>query len=123
MKVLKTVLALVAPAVTGALAIPSVASAYDCPRGALCAWQHDSYRGDKFVTYGYSGNWPDWIENQDSSWYNNGYSGNYGYAKIYAGNYGLWPQTLCIAPGVLIWHHDGANDRGSSNYWGRNCAW
>ncbi len=55
---------------------PAQAAPNGCASGALCVYWDTFYRGSKYQFFGSNSSWAAWaIENDDSSWFNNGTSG------------------------------------------------
>lgn len=120
----KTLLTVIASAILGSTAVaavPATASAgtEDCPRGSFCAWRYTGYRGDIFRASGddmYWGN--NWINNRDSSWFNNGISepGNRDIVAVYTGYY-EFGDYFCLDPGEKMSSSTKFDNRGSSHGW------
>jgi Peptidase inhibitor family I36 len=93
-----------------ARAVPS-----DCPAGALCVYWYANYGAPRFKFFDRNASWQYWtIEDDDSSWCNNGTTGRL--ARVWTGrNFtGAWQK---FARGAC-WPHDADYDnRGSSNDW------
>lgn len=119
-------------ATLGVLALPGVASAgtANCPRGYFCAWLHAGYEGERFAWYGYDGYWANNVQNgvninnQSSSWHNNGISGPGipSYVRVFDGFYGTGRYLICLRPGASSSYiSPEVNDKPSSHYWRYGC--
>jgi peptidase inhibitor family I36 len=107
-----------------AIALPSAASADPiCPRGDFCANTDVSFRGMQVNWYGDDGFWESNINNQDSSWANQGVTGPGvpAYVKVYDGFWQFGSMTICVPPNSYIFERPEANDRGSSHKWSSGC--
>lgn len=99
---------------------PSAAAAPPgCASGALCVYVDTGYDGRKFQFFGDNKSWGAWaIEDEDSSWFNNGTSGMA--VRVYDGR-DYTGGGKCFRRGtgeddaVLV------DDRGSSNEWLWRC--
>ncbi len=94
---------------------PAAAMPSNCPAGAACIYWNTNYNPTPYKFYGAYSSWGPWaIEDDDSSWCNNGTTGRL--ARIWTGRgyTGAWqafPRGAC-------WPHDaGFDNRGSSNDW------
>src|SRR5438128_9821689 len=62
--------------VLGAAAGPAKAAASDCASTYLCVWKDSGFTNSRFQFAGNNTSWAAWaINNEDSSWFNNGTSG------------------------------------------------
>lgn len=90
-----------------------------CPSGALCVHWDSYYRGAQYRFFGTNSSWGPWaIENDDSSWFNNGTSGMGVRVHWYRGQGGP-SQCWDRGEGELISLYN--QDKGSSNVWVSRC--
>jgi len=101
-------------------AAPSAAAApYGCPSGALCVYWDTFYRGAMTPFERSNRSWERFdIENDDSSWFNNGTTGMA--VRVYDGrNYE--GGSKCFPRGTGDQAAVAVDDRGSSNEWLWRC--
>jgi hypothetical protein len=95
---------------------PATAVPANCPAGAACIYRDINYSPTPYKFYGANASWGPWpgIENDDSSWCNNGTTGRL--ARIWTGrNYtGAW---FVLPKGSCVPRDPEYDNRGSSNDW------
>ncbi len=102
-----------------AFAQPAVAAPNGCASGALCVYWDTFYRGGKYQFFGSNSSWGPWaIEDDDSSWFNNGTSGLA--VRVYE-NRGYGGSSICFPRGTGDQIALAEDDRGSSNLWVSRC--
>jgi hypothetical protein len=90
-----------------------------CASGALCVYWDTFYRGGKYQFFGSNSSWGAWaIEDDDSSWFNNGTSGLA--VRVYD-NRGYGGGSKCFRRGTGDQTAIAVDDRGSSNLWVSGC--
>ena len=104
----------------GVLAAPTAEAAPNgCASGALGVYWDTFYRGGKYQFFGNNPSWGAYaIENDDSSWFNNGTSGKA--VRVYDDR-GYGGGSTCFARGTGDRIAAAVDDRGSSNQWVSRC--
>ncbi len=103
--------------VSGVAALTATAASADqsCDAKEVCFWEDALYGGnDVLTTQGYENNWPNYIENKDSSTSNRGTSGLG--VRVFD-NHDYKNRIYCVPSGVA-WSRLNPQDRGSSHGWG-----
>ena len=105
-----------ATALVPALSATAKAAPAGCSSGAFCVWKNTSYTGSgPYKFFGWNSSWASFgIENQDSSWFNNGTSGRY--ARFWSGR-SCTGDSHALGRGVGAPSDSLMNNRGSSNDW------
>lgn len=118
MRRLRIYLVAVALAMALVPAVSSTAKAAPagCSSGALCVWKNTNFTGaGPYKFFGWNSSWASYgIENQDSSWWNNGTSGRQ--ARIWTSR-GCSGDYMWVPRGVGFNSWPQYSDRGSSNDW------
>jgi hypothetical protein len=91
------------------------AAASDCQSTYLCVWWDSGFAGSRYQFAGNNSSWSAWaIQDDDSSWFNNGTSGLR--VQVYKDS-GYANTTVCVGYKQQISFNSFANDKGSSNLW------
>jgi hypothetical protein len=107
--------ALVTVAAPSASAVPG-----GCSSGALCVYWNVNYDNGPWRFFGTNDSWGAWaIEDDDSSWFNNGTSGRS--ARVWVNRGRTWPVEVCLDRGDGDAYAIAIDDRGSSNDWPWGC--
>jgi hypothetical protein len=104
----------------GLAAAPAAQAAPNgCASGALCVYWDTFYRGSKYQFFNSNSSWGAYaIENDDSSWFNNGTSGLA--VRVYEDR-GYGGSSICFSRGDGDQIALAVDDRGSSNLWVSSC--
>ncbi|TDC62560.1 hypothetical protein E1200_25330 [Actinomadura sp. GC306] len=96
------------------LSAPVAHADVNCDGGEICFWENHYYSGnDVYTTAGYEDNWPNYIENKESSLVNRGTSGLG--VRVY--NYHGMSGYLYCAPRGIQWGDLNPENVGSSHNW------
>lgn len=98
-----------------ALAAPAASADPTCSSAEFCVWGQHYYGSDSeaFTTEGNYDNWPNYIENKDSSLKNRGTTGK----GVTVFRYHDQTTAIYCAPRGVAWPDLNPEDLGSSHYW------
>ncbi len=115
--------AAIAASAIGAIAIPSVASAADCPSGSFCVNTGANFSGQQINHTGDDGWWESDIADNDESWANRGVTGPgvQSFVKVYEDAWQGGAVTICLPPGTTVNADGNAANRGDSHEWDISC--
>lgn len=99
---------------------PAAAAPGGCTSGYLCVYWNVNYDNGPWRFGGSNSSWGAWaIENDDSSWFNNGTSGLA--VRVYVDRGYGGGVEICQARGTGDAYAIAIDDRGSSNLWVSHC--
>jgi hypothetical protein len=87
--------------------------------GTFCAWIDASYEGNMWAWKGDDGAYDIFVNNEFSSFYNNGTTGMS--VRVYDWFWGTGDYLVCLGPGERLHYNAAINDRASSHYWRWGC--